>query len=77
MDEPIYTSEESGRRLRAARAATGLNQTQAAEKLGMRQGSYAPYELGKKTPGWMTLMRWVETLGLDPKILFPEFFPGP
>ena len=69
----MYDAAESGRRLRAARTITGLNQTQAAEKLGMKQASYAPYELGNKVPSWMKLMQWIEKLNLDPAILFPEF----
>lgn len=70
-------SAEFGRRLRAARMATGLNQTQAATKLGLKQPSYAPYELGRKVPSVVNLMAWIDVLGLDPAIIFPEFASHP
>ena len=69
--------EEGSRRLRAARESTGLTQTQAAEKLGLKQGSYAQYELGRRVPSWILLHEMIEKLGLDLTILFPEFCSKP
>ncbi len=63
---------ECGRRIRAAREATGLSQGEAAARLGVKQGSYAQYELGRRVPSWIALWELVDGLGLDPAILFPE-----
>jgi transcriptional regulator with XRE-family HTH domain len=67
--------EECAARLRAARKAAGLSQDRAAELLGVKRPSYYQYELGKRVPSWIQLYHFIEVLGLDPSILFPEYVP--
>jgi transcriptional regulator with XRE-family HTH domain len=65
--------EECGRRLKVAREATGLSQTEAAARLEWKQPTLSQYESGARVPSWIVLLEMVEKLGLDPAIVFPEF----
>lgn len=67
---------ESGRRLRAAREALGLSQGEAAGALGMSQAYLSDIEVGKRVPGWTRMVAIVAGLGLDPRIVAPEWFAG-
>lgn len=40
----------NGERLRAWRKLNDLSQTEAAERFGVPQGTWAPWETGKKSP---------------------------
>jgi transcriptional regulator with XRE-family HTH domain len=70
----MMTREEFGRRFKAAREAAGLTQLEAAQALGQRQPRIAEYESGKRVPPIPHLVEIVLTLGLDPRLLVPEFF---
>lgn len=65
---------EFGQRFKAARLKAGLTQVAAAERLGIPQPRIAEYETGGVVPPLPRLMEIMATLGLDPKIVFPEFF---
>lgn len=43
-------SKSNGERLREWREAQGLSQAQAAARIGAKQGTWAPWESGKKCP---------------------------
>lgn len=43
-------SKSNGERLREWREALGLSQAAAAAKIGAKQGTWAPWESGKKCP---------------------------
>lgn len=68
---------ESGRRLKAARESSGLNQSEAAASLGMAQPYLSDIESGRRVPSWPRVLAMVEALGLDPRIVAPEFFVTP
>jgi transcriptional regulator with XRE-family HTH domain len=70
----MLTKSKFGKRLRAARDAVGCTQAEAAEVLGVSRGTYAQYEAGRREPGVLRVLAMVKKLGLDPAILFPEFF---
>jgi transcriptional regulator with XRE-family HTH domain len=53
-------------RLITARQALGLTQAQLAERLGMRQGSYAQFEVCRKPVPPGVLARVAEFSGVDP-----------
>jgi transcriptional regulator with XRE-family HTH domain len=65
--------KEAGRRLQQARVAAGLTQEQAATQLAMKRTELSELENGRRVPGWTRLLWMIETLGLDYRILFPEF----
>lgn len=67
---------EAARRVRAARKAAGLSQREAAARLGVSQAWLSAVETGRRVPSWTRLVALVVTLGLDPKLVAPEFF-GP
>lgn len=78
LDRPgRLTRAEGGRRIKEARKAAGMTQGQAAAKMGMKQPSFAQYELGRRDPSILQVFKMIEVLGLDPAILFPEFRPKP
>lgn len=52
-------------RLRESREKSGLNQRQAAEKLGISPAPLSAYELGKKLPSIETLMAMAELYGVS------------
>ena len=65
----------AGARLRAAREAMGLTQTEAADRVDVPQSRFSEWERGDRIPSWPTLMRIATTLKLDPAILMPDLFP--
>jgi transcriptional regulator with XRE-family HTH domain len=68
-------AEEFGRRFRAARIAAGWpSGNQAAKAVGIIPSAYFKLEQGKQVPTLGRLMTIVRVLGLDPKILAPEWF---
>lgn len=56
-----------GRRLKAIREAAGLTQTQLGERVGMFGSVIARLELGQREPGWQTVLRLGEALGVGPE----------
>lgn len=68
------TREQFGARFKHAREAVGWTQAEAARRVGVPQPRIAEYESGARLPTLMRLMELIETLELDPEILFPEFF---
>jgi transcriptional regulator with XRE-family HTH domain len=65
---------EAGRRLATARRAVGLNQTEAAQRLGISRPDLSRIETGDRIPSWTRMVEIVTTLGLDPECVVPEFF---
>lgn len=59
-------------RLRAAREQLGLTQRDAARTLGVSFTSYAQYEQGVREPTLEWLIRFAETVGIDPHTLDPR-----
>jgi transcriptional regulator with XRE-family HTH domain len=75
MPDLDIDAEEFGRRFKAARIAAGWPSGHAASKaLGMTWGGYNRLEGGKQVPSFARLLTIVRVLGLDPKILAPEWF---
>jgi transcriptional regulator with XRE-family HTH domain len=72
--EGQITPEEAGRRIRLAREKVGFSQTQAAKKLKITQPRLSEMERGLKVTTWTRLVAIVKILGLDPKVIVPEFF---
>jgi transcriptional regulator with XRE-family HTH domain len=68
------TREEFGDRFRAAREAAGLTQAAAAERLGISRPRISEIEAGRFVPSFIRVVEIVERLGLDAKILLPEWF---
>jgi transcriptional regulator with XRE-family HTH domain len=66
--------DEFGRPFKAARQATGLSQAEAAAAVGVPQPRIAEYEAGRVVPPTLRLLEIIEVIGLDPALLFPEFF---
>lgn len=62
-----------GARLRDARIARGLTQEQVGEVMGWRQSRVSEHETGRYLMTLDTLTEYVEKLGLDPAILFPQW----
>jgi transcriptional regulator with XRE-family HTH domain len=60
-------------RIRAERVRLGITQTQAADRLGIRRGTYAQLET-TANPQASTLIGLVRELGMDPGALVPELF---
>src|SRR4051812_48342881 len=54
-----------GRRLRAFRDAKGWTQAQLGEAAGMRQNVVARLEAGDREPGWGTVQKLADALGVD------------
>jgi transcriptional regulator with XRE-family HTH domain len=69
-------ARDIGSRLRFAREMRGLKQVEAARRVGAHPVNYCDWEQGRKTPSLARLLEIVETLGLDPRDLFPEWFRG-
>ena len=65
------TPARLGGRVAAARAAVGLTQQQAADRLGIGQTTYAAREAATTLP-YGALLELVRVLGYDPAILCPE-----
>src|SRR6516165_10545070 len=55
-----------GRRLRALRESKGLSQTQLAERVEMPYQAIAKYERGAVEPGWPTVLKLADALGVTP-----------
>lgn len=58
-----------GEKLKAARQAAGMTQTQLAEAAGMTQRDISRYESGKHEPGALTLKRMAQALGCSMDVL--------
>lgn len=68
----MIDATEAGRRLRAAREATGISQSEAGRRLGVPHARVGEYEAGRKVMAWTRLVWYVETLGLDWRLVLPE-----
>ncbi len=68
------TRQTFGTRFQAARKAAGLTQSSAAKRARVAQPRIAEYENGSHAPGLFRLLQLIKILGLDPRILFPEWF---
>ena len=68
-------AKEFGRRFKAARLVTGYSQGEAARRMGIFRPRISEIEAGASIPHLPRLMEMIDLLGLDPRILFPEFFP--
>jgi transcriptional regulator with XRE-family HTH domain len=55
-----------GTRLRALREAAVLTQAQLAEKAEMLPNALARLERGEREPGWPTVLKLAEALGVTP-----------
>lgn len=56
--------------LKARRKALGLRQQDVAKAVGITQGRFSRYELGKQEPGVYTAIRIAETLKTTVEELF-------
>lgn len=54
-----------GRRLRELRDAAGLTQAQLGEQAGMLPHALARLERGEREPGWGTVLKLAEALGVS------------
>lgn len=63
-----------GARIQAAREAAGITMADAARSLGMSYQNLRRIEKGGMMPSFSAVMRIVDVLGLDPKIVAPEWF---
>ena len=55
-----------GNRLRAVRTEPQMTQEQLAELVGMKSQNIARLESGGRTPGWDTVLKLAEALGVTP-----------
>lgn len=62
----IHDPHSLGAKLRTRRFELGLNQVQAAVKLGVSKAGLSTWECGKRCPSWTLHPRIVEYLGFDP-----------
>ena len=58
-----------GEKLKAARLAAGLTQTQLAEAVGCKQKDISRYESGLHEPGALTLKKIAQVLGCSMDVL--------
>ena len=58
-----------GEKLKAARIAAGMTQTQLAEAAGLKQRDVSRYESGKHEPGALTLKRLAQALDCSMDVL--------
>ena len=63
-----------GKRLRAARKAAGLTQSELAERASIHRVSVARFEAGKVDPSFTTVVRLAEVIGISPAALSDD--PG-
>lgn len=71
----VATSEEHAEfceRVKARRKELGLTQVDVAERLGMKQGSYAQIEIGISAPGFHLLYRLASALEISVHELMPS-----
>lgn len=59
-------------RLRDARLAADLSQSQVGERLGVGKGTYANYEHGRRNPSGAWLARFERAVGLEPGSITPQ-----
>lgn len=60
--------------IRRARDCAGMTQQQVADRLGMKQPSYAAIESGRREPGLGTIERLASVFGAKPfELLNPDF----
>ena len=52
-----------GEKLRAAREAAGLTQTQLADKVGVQQRDISRWETGRREPGVLIVKKMAQALG--------------
>jgi ribosome-binding protein aMBF1 (putative translation factor) len=76
--KPVSDAERRfGKRLKAARLAAGYaTQAAAAKALGVKQPLISQYEAGERIPPITRLIEIVAALGLNPRLLVPEWWPG-
>jgi ribosome-binding protein aMBF1 (putative translation factor) len=76
--KPVSDAERAfGERLREARIAAGYaTQEAAAKALGIKQPLISQYEAGERIPPITRLIEIVAALGLNPRLLVPEWWPG-
>lgn len=55
-----------GKRLRELRDKAGLTQDELAGQVKMEQSSIARLERGEREPGWATVLRLADALGVTP-----------
>jgi transcriptional regulator with XRE-family HTH domain len=65
-----------GEKLKAARAAAGLTQTQAANASGVHQVNISKFELDTKTPTLATLYKLAAAYGVDVCDMLPRDSQG-
>jgi transcriptional regulator with XRE-family HTH domain len=66
------TDPTFGRRLRALREEKGWTQAELGEKAGMLHHAIARLERGERTPGWDTVLKLAEALGVTPNDFLGE-----
>lgn len=64
----------TGPRFKAALDAAGLSQQEAARKLGVRPATVSEWCSGKACPSLARSIDLVARLGLDPRLIAPEWF---
>ena len=61
-----------GERIRAARKAAGLTQSELANRTNIRKSTVSGYEVGRRFPNVVTLKRLAEVLGVPLLVLTDE-----
>jgi transcriptional regulator with XRE-family HTH domain len=59
-------------KLREVRQSLGLTQAEVAQRLKVRQPTYADMETGPNPPNLATIEKIAKVLGVDPRIFFSE-----
>src|SRR5215468_3371955 len=59
-------------RLRELRCEAGLTQEQLAEKVGVKRGAIARWELGAREPSWSNVVALIKALGVDANAFLQE-----
>lgn len=70
MSSMKYVGEVFSKRLKELRLQSGMTQAQIADKLHIRQQSYARYEYGTGEPNMQTLYEISEIFGVSIDYLF-------
>jgi hypothetical protein len=75
---PMVGAEEFSRRFQEARLSAGIaTQIEASDRLGLSSRNYrSRFEDGKHVPNFAKVLQAVAVLGLDPRRIVPEWFPG-
>jgi transcriptional regulator with XRE-family HTH domain len=72
--ESLFDRKVFGARLAEAIKAKGLTQKRAGEIVGESQSRMSEYVHGHYLPLFDKLYTMIQTLGLDTRILFPEWY---